>query len=89
MLLPDSLVVSTARRSPVKQLLPVLETRCLMHSSAHQSEAISSKLVVLMMLHDDAGGSIRGQGRIGKMLLHRAVCNRNKQGECTVRCHDL
>jgi hypothetical protein len=25
----------------------------------------------------DAGGSIRGQGRVGKMLLHRAACNRD------------
>ena len=28
-----------------------------------------------------AGGSIRGQGRVGKMLLHRAVCNRDTEGE--------
>eukprot|EP00877_Chromochloris_zofingiensis_P009397 jgi/Chrzof1/4710/Cz14g23200.t1 len=26
----------------------------------------------------DGGGSIRGCGRVGKMLVHRAVCNRNK-----------
>lgn len=28
----------------------------------------------------DGGGSIRGQGRVGRMLLHRATFNRNKDG---------
>ena len=29
----------------------------------------------------DGGGSIRGQGRVGRMLLHRAVFNRDKDGQ--------
>lgn len=29
----------------------------------------------------DGGGSIRGQGRVGRMLMHRAVCNRDKEGK--------
>lgn len=29
----------------------------------------------------DGGGSIRGQGRIGKMLLHHAASNREAAGE--------
>jgi hypothetical protein len=28
----------------------------------------------------DGGGSVRGQGRVGRMLLHRAVFNRAKDG---------
>jgi hypothetical protein len=28
----------------------------------------------------DGGGSIRGQGRVGEMQLHRAVHNRRREG---------
>lgn len=28
----------------------------------------------------DGGGSVRGQGRVGRMLLHHAVFNRDKDG---------
>lgn len=31
----------------------------------------------------DGGGSVRGQGRIGGMRLHRAVCNRDAERECS------
>jgi hypothetical protein len=26
------------------------------------------------------GGNVRGQGRIGRMLIHQAVCNRSQDG---------
>jgi hypothetical protein len=29
----------------------------------------------------DGGGSVRGQGRVGRMLLHRAAHNRDAEGE--------
>ncbi len=32
-------------------------------------------------IKEDGGGSIRGQGRVGEMRLHRAVCLRDKEGE--------
>ena len=31
-------------------------------------------------IKEDGGGSIRGQGRVGEMRLHRAVCLRDKDG---------
>jgi hypothetical protein len=38
----------------------------------------------------DGGGNVRGQGRVGRMLLHRAVCNRDADGVfckcCFVAC---
>eukprot|EP01026_Neomeris_dumetosa_P049207 TRINITY_DN42787_c0_g1_i1.p2 TRINITY_DN42787_c0_g1~~TRINITY_DN42787_c0_g1_i1.p2 ORF type:complete len:186 (+),score=37.28 TRINITY_DN42787_c0_g1_i1:42-599(+) len=29
---------------------------------------------------EDGGGCTRAQGKVGKMILHRAVCNRDKEG---------
>lgn len=29
---------------------------------------------------EDGGGCTRGQGKVGKMIVHRAVCNRDKDG---------
>ena len=29
---------------------------------------------------EDGGGCTRGRGRVGAMVLHRAACNRDKEG---------
>jgi hypothetical protein len=31
---------------------------------------------------EDGGGCTRGQGRVGNMVVHRAACNRDKEGAC-------
>jgi hypothetical protein len=29
----------------------------------------------------DGGGCTRGRGRVGKMVIHRATCNKDKEGD--------
>jgi len=31
-------------------------------------------------IKEDGGGCTRGRGRVGTMVIHRAACNRNKEG---------
>lgn len=40
---------------------------------------------------EDGGGCTRGRGRVGRMIIHRAVCNMDKEGthsdgQCGASC---
>lgn len=35
-------------------------------------------------LKEDGGGCTRGHGRVGRMILHRAVCNKDLQGDIRI-----
>ncbi len=34
-------------------------------------------------IKEDGGGCTRAQGRVGEMVIHRATCNRDKEGMIT------